>query len=91
MVGLLPVNMRARLLPKRDRLVIRALRLSHHEDEDADQEQGGQDEAQRAEPAAPLAGGPRVERRPFAGRDASFIHEVDDRHPVGARTPALSG
>jgi len=43
-------------LAKRDRLIVGPLRLTHKEEEDTDQEEGGKQETQRADPAAPTAG-----------------------------------
>ncbi len=58
---LLPRNMRARLLPKRERLVVRALGLPHHEEEEAADQQDGQQRPDQE--VDPLPGVRRGHRR----------------------------
>ena len=67
-------------LAERHRLVVRALRLAHEEDEDADQQERRQDEGQRSQPGAPAAGWLELEqsRRQVRGIDAVVLEHGEE-------------
>ena len=72
---LLPRNMRARLLPKRQRLVVGALRLAEHEEQQRADQDDGQEGAEQERQPRPLSDAAR-HRRGWA----HAVHLADAEH-----------